>query len=105
MPPKSKAHATDSEWYALVKEGVERKIFGETSYDEMFRDIAGNPVPNGAMGVGKIKEVNGKQVNLLRLSCILVPINTYLRKLRGDSNLFPFLPQMSLLALELNGSK
>ena len=27
VPPKSKVHATDSEWYALVKEGVERKIF------------------------------------------------------------------------------
>ena len=33
VPPKSKAHASDSEWYALVKEGVERKMFGEISYD------------------------------------------------------------------------
>ena len=57
---------------------------------------------NGARGVDKISEVGGKQVNLLRFICILVPINTYLRKLRGDSNLFPSLPQMSLLALEPN---
>ena len=102
VPPKSKVHATDSEWYALVKEGVERKIFGEISYDQIFKDKAGNPVLNGAMGVDKIKEVNGKQINLLRFICILVPINTYLRKLRGDSNLLPFLPQLSLLALEPN---
>ena len=54
------------------------------------------------MGVDKIKEVNGKQVNLLRFICIPVPINIYLRKLRGYSNLLPFLPQMSLLALEPN---
>ena len=54
MPLKSKVHATDSERYALVKEGVERKIFGEISYEEMFEDKAGNPVLNGAMGVDKI---------------------------------------------------
>ena len=35
----------------------------------------GNPVLNGAMGVDKIKEVNGKQINLLRFICILVPIS------------------------------
>ena len=28
VSPKSKVHASDSEWYALVKEGVERIIFG-----------------------------------------------------------------------------
>ena len=54
------------------------------------------------MGVDKIAEVNGKQVNLLRFICILVPINTYLRKLRGDSQLLPFLPHMGLLALGPN---
>ena len=90
MPPKSKVHATDSEWYALVKEGVGRKTFGEISYEGIFKDKAGNPVLNGAMGVDKVKDVNGKQVNLLRFICILIPINTYLRKLRGDSNLFLF---------------
>ena len=55
VPPKSKVHATDSEWYALVKEGVERNIFGEISYEHMFKDKAGNPVLNGAMGVDKIR--------------------------------------------------
>ena len=39
-------------------------------------------------------------MNLLRFIHILVPINAYIRKLRGDSNLLPFLPQRSLLTLE-----
>ena len=55
VPPKSKVHATDSEWYALVKEGVGRNIFCEISYDGIFKDKAGNPVLNGAMGVDKIR--------------------------------------------------
>ena len=54
LPPKSKVHATDSEWYALVKEGVERNIFGEISYDGISKDKNGNAVLNGAMGVDKI---------------------------------------------------
>ena len=45
----------------------------------MLKDKNGNPVLNDAMGVDKIKEINGKQVNLLRFICILVPINTYLK--------------------------
>ena len=101
-PPKSKVHASDSEWYSIVQEGVARNIFGEISYEQIFKDHNGVPVLNGAMGVDKIKEIDGKPTNLLRFICILVPINSYLRKLRGDSNLLPFLPQMSLLALEPN---
>ena len=58
VPPKSKVHATDSAWYVLVKEGVERKIFCEISYDGIFKDKNGNPVLNGARGVDKIKEIN-----------------------------------------------
>ena len=58
---------------------------------EVFKDSNGKPVLNGAMGVDKFKVVEGKTVELLRFICILVPMNSYLRKLRGDSNLLPFL--------------
>ena len=102
VPPKSKVHATDDEWYSLVKEGSARGIFGEVSYEQVFMDFNGKPVLNGAMGVDKFKVVEGKTVELLRFICILVPINSYLRKLRGDSNLLPFLPQVTLITLEPN---
>ena len=96
VPPKSKVHASDGEWYSLIKEGFARGIFGEVSFDKVFKDSNGKPVLNGAMGVDKFKVVDGKTVELLRFICILVPINSYLRKLKGDSNLLPFLPQMTL---------
>ena len=54
------------------------------------------------MGGDRFKVVDGKTTELLRLICILVPIKPYLRKLRGDSNLLPFLPQMTLITLEPN---
>ena len=75
---------------------------GEVSYDQVFKDSNGKPVPNGAMGVDKFKVVDGMAVELLRFICILVPIKSYLRKLRGDNNLLPFLPQMTLITLEPN---
>ena len=49
----------------------------------------------GAMGIDKIKEIDGKKVNLLRFICILCPINAYMRELLGDSW---SLPQSCLLA-------
>ena len=99
-PPRSRVHATDAEWYSLVKAGASLGIFGKASESELFRDQFGNPVLNGAMGVDKPKEVNGKTEVFLRFMCIFVPINAYLRRLRGDSSLLPYLNQLSLVVLE-----
>ena len=90
---KSKVHASEGEWYSLVKEGFARGIFG-------VKGSNGKPVLNGAMGVDKFKVVDGRTVELLKFICSLVPINSYLRKLKGDSNLLPFLPQTTLITLE-----
>ena len=49
----------------------------------------------GAMGIDKVKEIDGEKVNLLRFICILCPINAYMRKLMGDSW---SLPQSCLVA-------
>ena len=54
------------------------------------------------MGVDKFKVVEGKTVELLRSICILAPINSYLGKLRGDSDILPVLPQMTFIILEVH---
>ena len=78
-------------------------IFGEVDFEQVFRGPNGKPVLNGAMGVDKFKVVEGTIVELLRFMCTLVPANSRLRKLRGDSNLLPFfLPQMTFITLEPN---
>ena len=56
VPPKSEVHASEGEWYSLVKEGFARGIFGEVTYDKKIRikwQTNGKPVLNGAMGVDK----------------------------------------------------
>ena len=75
-------------------------MFGEVSLNEVFCDHHGVPVLNGAMGVDKWKEIDGEQIHLLRFICIFCPVNAYMRKLRGDSDLLPFLPQMNMLSLD-----
>ena len=42
-------------------------------------------------GPGGVFSIDGKTMELLRFICILVPINPYLRELKGDSNFLPFL--------------
>ena len=45
---------------------------------------------NGAMGVKKLKEhADGTVTQLQRFITNLVPMNSYLRRLRGDSGLLP----------------
>ena len=53
VPPKSEVHASEGEWYSLVKEGFARGIFGEVSYDQVFKGSNGKPVLKGAMGVDR----------------------------------------------------
>ena len=99
-PPSSRVHADDSEWYKLCKVGLQRGIFGVCPASRIFRDHNGVPVLNGAMGVDKYKEVDGKREHHLRFISILCPINAYLRRLRGDSHTLPYLGQASLILLE-----
>ena len=49
----------------MVKAGAERGIFGQTSINEVFCGADGTPVLNGAMGVDKMKVVDGIEKVLL----------------------------------------
>ena len=70
-------------------------MFVPIAEEKVFRNNFGEKVTAGAMGVEKIKEIDGCKVNLLRFICILCPINAYMRKIIGDSW---SLPQGCLLA-------
>ena len=73
-PKQSKVYATDIEWRQIVSAAFQRNMFSFVERDEVF--VAhGIPVLNGAMGVRKVKVVNGKEKELLRFISILTPIN------------------------------
>lgn len=99
-PPSSKVHASSEEWYELVKYGAHIGLFGEVPEDQVFRNQHGELVLNGAMGVDKIKTIRGKEEMCLRFISNFIPINSYLRKLRGDSKLLPCVTQLGLLLLD-----
>ncbi len=82
--PRSKVCCTDSEWYSICKAGGERNMFTEVPGNGFFRNQLGDLVLNGAIGVGKSKEANGKMMHHLRFISDLTPANTYMRKLSGD---------------------
>ena len=98
--PRSRVHATDAEWYRLVKEGLKRGIFEEVAEDKIFRNQHGEMVLNGAMGVDRFKKTDRGVSRLLRFICIFVPANAYLRSFRGDAHAFPYLGQLGLWLLE-----
>jgi hypothetical protein len=93
--PRSKVHATVGEWHAICKAAVARNMFCQIPESELFKNQFGDFVLNGAMGVDKFKEINGKMEHQLRFISILTPLNCYSRKFQGDSWL---LPQASFLS-------
>lgn len=60
-------------------------MFEPIEENEIFTNQFGEKVLCGAMGVDKIKELEGKVLELLRFICILTPMNCYTRKFDGDS--------------------
>ena len=95
VTPTSSVHADDDEWYDICVAGGERNMFVPITEEKVFRNNFGEKVTVGAMGVEKVKEIDGCKVNLLRFICILCPINAYMRESMGDSW---SLPQWCLLA-------
>eukprot|EP00438_Fugacium_kawagutii_P031800 Skav221085 [mRNA] locus=scaffold6458:44336:48337:- [translate_table: standard] len=97
QPHYSKVRASDEEWVKIVKAAHERGLMVPVTQEQVFRDVKGNPVVNGAGGVRKIKTVNGQQVHLQRFISNLIPSNMYQERLDGDDRLLPYLGQFTLL--------
>ena len=75
-------------------------MFKTIPESEISCNNLGEKVTAGAMGVDKVKEIEGQRVELLRFICILTPINTYMRQLQGDSWSLPQGCLLSSLILE-----
>ena len=99
-PQFSKVHATDPEWFAVCKAGFARNMFQPVSDEDVFKDHNGVPVLAGAMGVDKLKEIDGVVHRYLRFIAILTPINAYLRKLRGGRATLPQAALLNMMILE-----
>ena len=83
ITPTSKVHASDSEWYAIVKAAGERGMMVEVQEADIFVNNHGDKVLAGAMGVDKLKESADGPIEMLRFISILCPINAHFRKLEG----------------------
>ncbi|CAK0791571.1 unnamed protein product, partial [Prorocentrum cordatum] len=94
-PPRSRVHVSDSEWYLICREALDRGIFVECPESEIFRDQGSGMVLNGAMGVDKYKGNGPGAQHLLRFISILCPANAYLRRPRGASDAPPYFGQMT----------
>lgn len=93
-PPKSRVHASDSEWYSLCVAAAARGMFAPVEEGEIFCNQFGQKILNGAMAVDKAKVIDGVERTLQRFICILTPINAYMRKLRGDAWTLPQVHQL-----------
>ena len=84
--PVSRVSASNEEWYKIVKAGCERGIMVEVPEADIFINDLGEKVLAGAMGLDSIIETDNCHISPLRFISILCPIQSYFRKLRGQSN-------------------
>ena len=55
VPPRSRVHAADDEWYKLCAAASDIGLFSFIDESEISHDHHGNIVLNGAMGIDKVK--------------------------------------------------
>ena len=104
-PPVSRVHASDTEWFKVAAGGLARGLFELVPEHAVFCDDHGRKILSGAMAVAKDKDLGGGRIEYRqRFISILVPLNSYLRRLRGDSSLLPKVIRMSLVTLEEGGT-
>ena len=102
VPPLSRVRATDEEWRKIVAAGYEREMMRMVHPDDVFRDLEGRPIVNGAGGVKKVKKIGGEEKELQRFISILVPSNTYQKNMPGDDDHLPYLGQMAMMEVDID---
>ncbi|CAK0861135.1 unnamed protein product, partial [Prorocentrum cordatum] len=96
---KSAVFAADDEWYAIVKAGVQRNMFGQIELKDEFTGADGLRVLGGAMGVDKTKIRDGVATPCLRFVCAFTSTIEFCRRLRGGADYLPYLNQLGLVLL------
>ncbi|CAK0857154.1 unnamed protein product, partial [Prorocentrum cordatum] len=98
-PHVSRVHASQHEWDKLAGEGLRRGIFQEIEGNRVFKAKDGSRLLNGAMGVNKFKEVQGKAMHHLRAITIMTPLNQHLREITGEVDYLPCIAHAILIIL------
>ena len=73
VTPVSKVHASEDEWYRICQAGHARGMLTAFPEEKIFRNNLGGKVMAGAMGVDKIKVVEGKKIICLGLFAFFAP--------------------------------
>ena len=97
----SRVHVSDSEWFNVAAAGLTRELFESVFEQANFCDDHGRKILSGAVTIAKDKDFGGGRIERRqRFISTLVPLNSYLRRLWGDSSLLPNVTRTSLVTLE-----
>ena len=97
---RSKVRASDDTWFLICQAAHKRGMMRPVKEEDLFKDVDGHFVVNGAGGVSKRKVVGGVEVELQRFISILVPTNEHSIQLPGDQDTLPYVGQLTGIVLE-----
>lgn len=96
-PPRSRVRAAQDEWDRIVAAGYSRGLMQPVDPSEVFKDVNGCPVLNGAAAVKKMKKVGGEMKTMQRFISNFIPTNAYQQHIVGGDKFLPYLGQLTLL--------
>ncbi len=92
--------ADEETWYRICKAAHQRGMMRPVRDEDLYKDVEGHYVVNGAGGVSKKKFVDGQEVDLQRFISILVPTNEHSLELPGEQDSLPYVGQLTGILLD-----
>eukprot|EP00438_Fugacium_kawagutii_P016090 Skav230956 [mRNA] locus=scaffold3010:254098:259942:- [translate_table: standard] len=97
---RSRVRASDETWYRICQAAHERNMMKVVPDGLLHKDRNGYFVTNGAGGVVKKKEVNGKLQDFQRFISVLIPTNEHSEQLPGAQDSLPYIGQLTGIILK-----
>ena len=97
---RSRVRADEETWFQICKAAHLRGMMRPVRDEDLYKDVDGHYVVNGAGGVIKRKVVDGKEVELQRFISILVPTNEHSLELPGEQDSLPYVGQLTGIVLD-----
>eukprot|EP00438_Fugacium_kawagutii_P024835 Skav205737 [mRNA] locus=scaffold1496:189452:197472:+ [translate_table: standard] len=97
---RSRVRASDETWFQLCKAARARNMMKMVPDHLLHKDRAGHYITNGAGGVLKRKEVNGRMEDFQRFISVLIPTNEHSEQLPGEQDSLPYVGQLTGIVLQ-----
>ena len=96
----SRVRATDETWYQICEAAHAKGLMEIVEDSELMKDRDGHYIVNGAGGIVKEAEIDGRRVQTQQFIMVMIPTNEHSMQLPGEQDSLPHLSRLTGILLK-----